>query len=200
MEKAARLRSFLLYHAGRIMTYGIFGLFFGMAGRRIYMAGWQQGFSIFAGMLILFFLGHQHFSRRPLLPSFLASTIQSVQRLILFLWKTEGRFKFLLMGMANGLLPCGMVYLALAVALGTSHPGLSILFMVMFGLGTFPALLGLRFAGNRLDPALRLNLRRSMPYLTAALALLLILRGLNLGIPMLSPFLARLPADVLHCH
>ncbi len=45
--------SLLLYQVGRIITYSIIGLLFGLAGRRIYIAGYQQWFSIVMGLIVL---------------------------------------------------------------------------------------------------------------------------------------------------
>src|SRR6187551_805073 len=43
----------LLYNAGRIVTYATLGTIFGLAGRQIYLGGFQQWFSIIAGSVIL---------------------------------------------------------------------------------------------------------------------------------------------------
>jgi len=119
---------------------------------------------------------------------------------IIRLWTAPGRAKFFLLGMANGLLPCGMVYLAIAGALTRIHVLESAGFMACFGLGTLPLLLALQYTGGRLSFPLRARLRRAIPVLTIAIGLLLILRGLDLGIPFLSPVMAAVRGKVISCH
>jgi sulfite exporter TauE/SafE len=101
-----------------------------------------------------------------------------------------------LLGMLNGLLPCGLVYVALAgaVSRGTLRDG--IFYMALFGLGTLPTLLGISFSGRMFPVALRLRLRGVIPFGVLLVAGMLILRGLALGIPYLSPALiAGVPAS-----
>jgi sulfite exporter TauE/SafE len=91
------------------------------------------------------------------------------------------------LGFLNGLLPCGLVYLALAGALVSYHPAQGALFMAAFGLGTVPALLGVALSGNVVGITWRSSLRKLAPLLATAIAILFIIRGLGLGIPYLSP-------------
>lgn len=107
---------------------------------------------------------------------------------------------YLLLGMANGLLPCGMVYLAIAGALSTSSVGESVLFMASFGAGTLPAMLALSLFSVHIKLTLRQQLKKVIPYVVVCMGVLLILRGMNLGIPFISPATARAPQDVISCH
>jgi sulfite exporter TauE/SafE len=91
------------------------------------------------------------------------------------------------LGAINGLLPCGLVYVAAAGAAATAHPFDGALHMAAFGAGTLPMMLGLAFAGARLRFAL--PLRQLIPISVTTVAVLLVLRGLGLGIPYLSPAL-----------
>jgi sulfite exporter TauE/SafE len=194
----SQIRSGLLYHSGRILTYACFGLVFGLAGRRIYLAGFQQIFSVGAGLGIIGYLLLQHvFGKSFIVP---AKPLRFVQGWILALWKKPGRFRFFFMGIGNGLLPCGMVYLAAAVALGSPDIIAGVMFMIAFGLGTLPTLLALRMAMNKIGVSTRIRLRRVFPYLVGIIAVLLVLRGLNLGIPLISPVMARVPTAAVHCH
>jgi len=183
----------LLYHAGRILTYSGLGLLFGSLGRHIYLAGWQQTFSIAIGALILvLFIAHRLPVRIP--------RINPAQRLLIRLWQSPSTPTFFLLGMANGLLPCGMVYLALATALTRTSATESTLFMACFGLGTLPLLAATQYLGHKIAPDIRSQLRRTLPIVTVAMALLLILRGLNLGIPFISPHFAAAPGHPISCH
>ena len=107
---------------------------------------------------------------------------------------------FLLLGMANGLLPCGMVYIALATSLSFAQIGESVLFMAMFGAGTLPAMLFIGYAGVMIKPELRSVFRRLTPVFISLMGVLLILRGMNLGIPFISPELPQAPGASVECH
>lgn len=180
--------SVTMYHTGRLTVYALAGLLFGMIGHQVYLAGWQQGLSVVLGMSILARLA---WKGKPL------TFGHRWQAWVTRLWKARSRSRFLLMGVANGLLPCGMVYLAIAAAVTGPGPWWSMGFMFFFGLGTLPLLLGIQATGRM---AFRLRARRWLPYFTALTAVLLILRGLNLGIPYVSPLLAGPRPAAIECH
>ena len=200
-SKAGKLVALLLYQTGRILTYTVIGLLFGLAGRMIYVAGYQQLFSIIMGTLILllallYFLHKSHF-RVPILNSF----YQGVQQLMIRLLKSStSLLSFLLLGMANGLLPCGMVYIALATSLSFSGLEESAGFMAAFGAGTLPAMMLVGYAGMMIRPELRSGFRKLVPVFITLMGVILILRGLNLGIPYLSPELPHSPGGSIDCH
>lgn len=192
--------SLFLYHLGRIAVYAILGLVFGLAGRGLYLTGFQQWFSIGLGLTMLIFLlqylGFRNLRQPPLINKF----NQGIQKQIILLWKSPSRSSFVLLGMANGILPCGMVYLAVAGALNVSHVSNGVLFMAMFGLGTLPPLFALSFFGSLIKLSLRNKIRQITPLIIATMAIILILRGLNLGIPFISPLLGGVRAPAVICH
>lgn len=175
-------RSAFAYHAGRIAIYGVIGIIFGALGHSLAMAGWQRGLSIFAGVAILAGL-------------FLSSTAALKTPVVKLVTRLKSTFGHLLqrrslasqfgLGAINGLLPCGLVYVAAAGAAATGHPLAGAGYMAVFGVGTLPMLLGIVLAGGRLPFAARLH--KLLPVSVAVVAVLLILRGLALGIPYLSP-------------
>jgi sulfite exporter TauE/SafE len=93
-----------------------------------------------------------------------------------------------------------MVYLAIAGALSTTGIEESVLFMAAFGSGTLPAMLLLSFFGFHIKLSLRRQIKKAVPFIIAGMAVLLILRGMNLGIPFVSPVLADAPQPVISCH
>lgn len=194
-----RILAVITYNAGRLTTYGILGALFGLAGRRLQVAGWQQWLSVVLGIaIILGWLAARSGKQITFLPARILQ--QAVTRLNLYLWKRAGKAGFYLLGMANGLLPCGMVYLAVAAAIGAGSAGMSTLFMVCFGLGTLPAMTGLGYISGWFNQSVRLHLRKLMPVFTVVIGVLLILRGLNLGIPFISPQLPVMPGAGVSCH
>jgi len=114
--------------------------------------------------------------------------------------KQQSPMGMLLMGAANGLLPCGMVYMALTGAMASGSIAGAALFMFSFGIGTLPALLGLAFWGVKLSWQTRRHMQKAVPYVIAITGILLIIRGLNLDIPYLSPLLSERSIDTVSCH
>jgi hypothetical protein len=103
-----------------------------------------------------------------------------------------------ILGLLNGLLPCGLVYVACAGATATGGLMAGVQYMAAFGLGTVPMMLGISLSGRLIPIALRLQLRKAIPVSVFLLASLLILRGLALGIPYLSPDLASANSSCCH--
>lgn len=196
----ARLSSTLILNTGRIVTYALIGAAFGAFGRGAQLLGLQQGVSIIAGVVLL---------ASVILPGLLErwSPTGRLALLVGRLRSTLGRNlqrtapeALFLTGALNGLLPCGLVY---GAALGATATGGSMegaLFMVVFGLGTWPALVGLRMSGHMIGSRARAVLRRASPGIVAGLAVLMILRGLELGIPMVSPAPVPLHENLIGCH
>jgi sulfite exporter TauE/SafE len=200
LSAPARTLALITYHAGRLLIYTTLGAIFGLLGRRIYLAGFQQVFSITLGSLILLHAILIRSINSPQASRIIKKLYQPLQQLITTLWQSPGRRNFFLLGMANGLLPCGMVYLAIAGALSFGHIGESIAFMLFFGAGTLPALLLLSFSGRLIGINARVYIKKAIPGLVAIMGMLLILRGLDLGIPFISPALAHNPAHPVSCH
>ena len=104
------------------------------------------------------------------------------------------------MGALNGLLPCGLVYVAAAGATATGHPLTGAAYMALFGLGTWPMMLGIHLAGQRLPLPARLTLGSITRAAVLLMAVLLILRGLELGLPFVSPDLTSATSGDVRCH
>ncbi|MDZ4808634.1 MAG: sulfite exporter TauE/SafE family protein [Bacteroidota bacterium] len=201
LSKTKKFFSLLLYQSGRIITYSIIGLLFGLAGRRIFISGYQQWFSIGMGILVLMLAALYFIQKRTVHFKFLNRFYFIVQKLIGRLLKSmSGPISFLLMGMANGLLPCGMVYIAVATTLSFTDVLQSVSFMAMFGAGTLPAMMLVAYGGQLISPGIRQTLRKAIPFLIVSMGVLLILRGLNLGIPFISPELPQSPGAAAACH
>jgi len=200
LDKSQRVFAIVLYQVGRVITYSTLGLIFGLAGRQIYVAGLQQWFSIGMGTLIIFLLCQYWIFRRNLRPTLLNNFYTAVQRLMIKILKTRGAISFLLFGTANGLLPCGMVYIALAGSLVTAAVHQSVLFMAMFGLGTLPAMIAISLFGQFFSLKVRNSFRRIVPVFVTVMAVVLILRGMNLGIPFISPILPLSSQAAVSCH
>lgn len=193
--------SLFVYQLGRVITYSLLGLLFGLAGRTIYIAGVQQWFSITLGIFTLALACLYFVQNNMLQISFLNRFYIAVSRLIGKIVKgNTGIAGFLLLGMANGLLPCGMVYIALAATLSFYKVYQSMAFMAMFGAGTMPAMMLVAYSAQMISPPLKKVFRKSIPFFIAAAGAALIARGMNLGIPFISPQLPAAAGQAIICH
>lgn len=187
LARPQQLFSIVLYNLGRIFTYSLIGLMIGFVGRRIYLAGFQQWFSIVIGITILVIAIFYFLLKKSLQPAWMTKAQLRLQQAMGKLLQRKNTGGYFLLGAANGLLPCGMVYMAIAGAFMMQSIDQSILFMLLFGAGTLPAMLALGFFSMRITISARKNMRKAMPVFVIGIAVLLILRGMNLGIPFVSP-------------
>lgn len=183
----------LVYNLGRMLTYSLLGLIAGLIGKSFILAGLQQTLSITIGILLLayVFLPFKYSSGGYTFFLWIRSAFERV-----FTKGTQS--SLFLIGLLNGLLPCGLVYAGLAGAVATGDILKGSLFMAAFGAGTLPMMLFLPLAGGFVSPSARNKMRKLMPIALSMMALFLILRGLNLGIPYVSP---KITADKsMSCH
>ena len=177
----------ILYNSGRIVTYSLFGLLFGIIGKTVALFGFQQWLSILLGVLIIIFVilpkRTTSFGNNNFVLNYFGNVRSSLGRL--FSKKNYSSLFFI--GLLNGLLPCGLVYMAAAGAVATGDITNSILFMAFFGLGTLPMMWSVAFFGNYVSVGIRQAIRKAYPYMMTLMACLLILRGMGLGIPYVSP-------------
>jgi sulfite exporter TauE/SafE len=200
LSRSQQLISLLLYQFGRIITYSLFGLVFGLAGRQIYLAGFQQWFSIIMGITVLVLVILYWVYKNPLQPPVFKRIFSYVQSFMMKAFRSKkSSGSFVLFGMANGLLPCAMVYVAIAGALTTTQASYSVLFMAMFGAGTLPAMMIIGYFGRMVSLPVRNMFRQSIPVFMTILGIVLILRGMDIGIPFISPVLQHTSYEVISC-
>ncbi|MCF6171147.1 MAG: sulfite exporter TauE/SafE family protein [Bacteroidales bacterium] len=186
----------ITYNLGRIFTYALLGAVFGLLGQGIEMAGLQQWASIGIGAVMILSV---------LFPVLFRGKIKFEQFFFGYAGKMIGKFRQLfsissipslfLIGLLNGLLPCGLVYVAIAGAINTNALVSGIVYMLLFGLGTIPVMLAIPLLGNLIGTGIRKRFRSVLSAFIVVLGILFILRGLSLGIPYISP-----PAKMLKPH
>jgi uncharacterized protein len=175
------------YNLGRLVTYCLLGLVFGLLGRSLLLAGIQRWVSIALGVFLLTGL---FASRKLALWRPVTSVVERLKTHMAGLLHRRSLLALGLLGLLNGLLPCGLVYVAGAGATATSGILDGAEYMAAFGAGTVPMMLAISLSGRLVPFSLRLKLQRLIPVSVFLLGALLILRGLSLGIPYVSPDLA----------
>jgi uncharacterized protein len=185
------MKDAVAYNIGRIITYSLIGLVVGFFGKAFFQSGYQQLLSIELGLLILllYFLP-RHLGDKIAKWLGLSFVNQKIKQSFGTLLKRPGRASILLIGMLNGLLPCGFIYMAAAGAVLAGSPTDSMAYMALFGLGTAPMMFLTATSRQFVSMRIRNQIKMLKPYLTVAVAVLFILRGLSLGIPYLSPKMA----------
>ncbi|HNP19822.1 MAG TPA: sulfite exporter TauE/SafE family protein [Fulvivirga sp.] len=178
----------LLYHTGRIISYMSLGLIIGLAGLGISFAGFQQSLSIIAGLIII---SITLLPKLKIIQNQWQSTILTpMKSKLLGAVKGNSNSTLFSLGLLNGLLPCGLVYVAIAASLATANPFQGALFMAGFGLGTWPIMLAIALGGSWVISRYRNQFQYVIPAISLLMGSLLIVRGLALDIPYLSPILA----------
>jgi sulfite exporter TauE/SafE len=196
---AKLLSGILTYNFGRASTYAVLGSLSGLAGSSVKWAVGQQALSIIAGILILAILFANTFGRRMKISAVLAKKFYGVRNALGKLFKDYRPGALLMIGMLNGLLPCGLVYAALTGAAATGSFLQGALFMFIFGIGTVPVLFSLSYAGTKISIAAREKIRKAVPVFVGIMAVLMIIRGLGLGIPYVSPSFSDGKTICAHC-
>lgn len=197
---AAKFFGALIYNVGRIVTYTVFGLIFGLIGQTAALFNFQQWLSIGTGTLILLFIIIPKKYKMQSTASVYTTTFFTRVRLELGrLFTQKNSSSLFVIGLLNGLLPCGLVYMAVAGAIAAGAIWKSALFMAAFGLGTLPIMWSVAFFGNYVGVSFRQKIRRAYPYMMTLMACLLILRGMGLGIPYVSPKMNAAKKEVHGC-
>lgn len=174
-----------VYQLGRIISYSLLGLLIGLIGKQLWLLGLQRGVTIASGVLILAAASSRLFKL-----SFINSQrgnrfFLAINRMVVY--AVNHRWGHIFIGMLNGLLPCGFVYLALAGAINTSSAGNAMQYMFWFGLGTLPLMFLATVGSGFINLNVRRKLNMVVPYFMILLGSWFILRGLSLDIPYLSP-------------
>lgn len=197
-EKWQVVKQMAVYHSGRILTYAALGVMFGLLGKGIALAGLQKVLAIGAGFLMIgmAFMAWRFERLITALPGFGKFTLEVQQRIGGLMRQYPGRATFS-MGLLNGLLPCGLVYAALAGAIATTDTLEGGLFMAVFGLGTLPLLFAVSVLGGAFGKTVRQKIRFLQPVLMTIAGLLLLQRGFNLD---LSLFESAVPKAGMDCH
>ncbi len=177
-----------LYHFGRISAYAMIGIVFGLVGKSLNLFGFQQQLSIGIGILMLaVVLLPQRIFNKYNFSKPIFKLISKVKSALGSQLKKKSPDTFLTIGLLNGFLPCGLVYMAVFGAIATGNALQGSLYMALFGIGTIPLMTAAIYFGNLFNVKIRQNVRRAVPVFIVIIGCLFIARGLGLGIPYISP-------------
>ena len=187
-NEAKKVTQIITYHIGKLTAYGTLGLIFGLLGRTFYLAGMQQQLSIIVGILMILVavipervFAKYNFSK----PVY--KIISKVKSSLGQQFKNKSYKSLFTIGLLNGFLPCGMVYVAIFGAIAMQSVSLGVLYMLLFGIGTIPMLTAVIYISNVLSFSFRGTLQKIIPVVAVVIGMLFIIRGLGLDIPYLSP-------------
>lgn len=177
----------LQYNLGRVLTYALLGLIVGSIGLSINTLGLLQWISIIAGIFLIVFAWRKYLQHLLPMVKLNLSMHSFTNKYLGKLIRSKSPFKLSLLGMLNGLLPCGMVYVALGNALLGGDMLSGALAMAAFGVGTLPGMMAVTFMANKLSLQVRRRMNKAVPYILTIVGVMVVLRGMNLGIPFVSP-------------
>lgn len=192
----------LIYHIGRLLAYGSMGAVFGLLGSGINLFGAQQKLSIIIGllMILLALIPYQKMGGGQL-NGFFYKSIAGLKNKLGKTLKRKTPDAFFSIGVLNGFLPCGLVYMALLGATAMADPLSGALYMAVFGLGTIPLMSAAVYLARILKSSMRNRLRRLIPVFVVIIGVLFVLRGMGLGIPYVSPKpMNTMATTSMECH
>jgi sulfite exporter TauE/SafE len=201
-NQAKKVSQIITYHLGRLSAYAIIGLIFGIVGKGFFLAGIQQRLSIFIGIAMIItivtperVLANYNFSK----PVY--RLISKIKSSLGKQFKNKSYQSLFTIGLLNGFLPCGMVYVALFGAIAMQNVSFGILYMLLFGIGTIPMMSSVIFFNSIMTVSFRNRVQKIIPYVGVIIGVLFILRGLGLGIPYVSPAnMSLFVQETPNCH
>ena len=149
-SKVSKTVAHLLYNFGRVLTYTILGAIFGAIGGVATFSNTANGTLLIIAGIAMILAGLSLMGKIKFLTviehSISSSNFykKSFQRIL----HSKSNASFFILGMLNGLLPCGFVYFFAITAASTASPFYGALVMFIFGISTIPAMFSLGFLSS----------------------------------------------------
>ena len=170
-SKLGKIMGLLAYNFGRIITYTFLGMLIGLFGEGLRFAGVSQTISIVLGVgLLLYVLLSKKFIKLNFYQRYFFKFNNVIKAKLSGMLKKQSNGALFITGLLNGLIPCGVVFIALQAALLQSSLANSMLFMLVFGLGTIPMMFSISYLSNSFSSVLKLKINKVMPVLTIVVA------------------------------
>ncbi len=177
----------ILFQTGRVSTYALLGLVLGFIGLSASIFGGQQFLSITIGIILIISIMLPSLFNRLQSIAFISKFQIAIKSKLAEMIKIDSLRAFYVSGLLNGLLPCGLVWLALSTSLALANGFESAVFMLFFGLGTIPSMILVLGTFQLLKNRFSFRFKMISNYVALTIAVLLIVRGLNMG-NYLSPY------------
>ncbi|MCF2518597.1 sulfite exporter TauE/SafE family protein [Dyadobacter sp. CY351] len=173
-----RTSGLFVYNFGRASSYAMLGAATGIFGSALALMGYLKYISVLAGLFMLAYVfWPKAFAGLLIAPGFLRKPVNLIKKRMAALLHSRKLHGWFLLGSLNGLLPCGLVYLALMSSLATGSSGAASIFMFVFGMGTWPAMMAVGFFKNWVTPAVRSRFRQVTPVFIAIAGIWLLYRS-----------------------
>jgi sulfite exporter TauE/SafE len=174
------------YTIGRSFGYALLGLIVGFIGLSANLLGVLQWLSIAAGIFIIIYAWTGYVSGKTG-NNFINKLLMRSMGQLMKRNKNRNTLKLLGIGFLNAFLPCGMVYVALLGAMNTGSINYSLIYMLAFGIGTLPGFIFLGALKDYFNHLTFFSKKTVLASLISLVGVFMILRGMNLGIPYISP-------------
>ena len=187
-----------VYNIGRAISYAMLGAVIGSVSSSLVWIGYLRYLSVLAGILMLayvFWPSKQDRYFHP--PKFWQQAVNKVKKGMSEMLRSRKLHGWFMLGMLNGLLPCGMVYLALISSVATGSISGGGTFMLLFGIGTLPMMMAVGFFKNWFTPVLRTRIQKLTPVMLAMAGIWLVGRGIFIQYPSVG---SGASAGITICH
>jgi sulfite exporter TauE/SafE len=155
------LLSKIIYNSGRVLVYAVMGAFAGAMGSILPVHREQNIVSVVVGILLLLIgVGVIKNVRVPFLDKWIGKVISNVKSYFGKFLKVKSGWATFLLGTLNGIMPCGLTYMALAYCVVLPSAKAGFLFMLVFGLGTWPVMIGLTWLVRAFFKSVHLSYHR----------------------------------------
>lgn len=148
--KISQSAAHLLYSFGRVFTYSILGAIFGALGGVVLFSNTANGILLIVAGVAMILAGLSLMGKIKFLTiiehSFSSSSVY--KKAFKSILNSKSNSSFFILGMLNGLLPCGFVYFFAITAASTADPIYGALVMAIFGMSTIPAMFGVGFLSS----------------------------------------------------
>jgi hypothetical protein len=149
-SKVSKTTAHLLYNFGRVFTYTLLGAIFGAIGGVATFSNTANGIMLVFAGVVMILAGLSLMGKIKFLTliehTFSSSSVY--KKAFQSILHSKSNMSFFILGMLNGLLPCGFVYFFAITAASTASPLYGALVMFIFGMSTIPAMFSLGFLSS----------------------------------------------------
>lgn len=193
------LKERAVYQIGRILSYILIGLIFYSIGQNVFLINFQNYLSIAIGIFLIIYAASSIFNISFKAFSWTSKITFSLQAIFKRFIAQKNLLSRFLLGVSNGFLPCGLVYMAALTSVLQTNVNANISYMLWFGIGTLPAVMGFLAIGNVAYKKIGSQVLNWTPYFFSILGILFVIRGLELNIKFLSPILDYTVGEINNC-